>query len=197
LAEKIGVPLQVLEFDLLAVPEFRANPPERCYLCKGRIFAAILESSRRQEMVLADGTNLDDLQQTRPGMQACRELGVKSPLLEAGLGKQDIRRLSRGQGLPTWNKPSASCLATRIETDDEITVDKLSLVAKGEGYLHRLGLAGCRLRLKAESGIIELAAGDIRRVAEKGQLPEIAEFLYSLGLKKVLLDLSEREGILT
>ena len=148
-------------------------------------------------MVLADGTNLDDLQQTRPGMQACRELGVKSPLLEAGLGKQDIRRLSRGQGLPTWNKPSASCLATRIETDDEITVDKLSLVAKGEGYLHRLGLAGCRLRLKAESGIIELAAGDIRRVAEKGQLPEIAEFLYSLGLKKVLLDLSEREGILT
>lgn len=197
LAQEIGVPLQVLEFDLLADPEFIANPPDRCYLCKSRIFTAILESSRQQGMVLADGTNIDDLRQTRPGMRACRELGVKSPLLEAGLSKQDIRLLSRELGLPTWDKPSASCLATRIAAGDKITADNLALVARGEDYLHSLGLMGCRLRLKGDKATIELAAGDLGRVSERGQLPEIAEFLHSLGLKKVLLDLSEREGILS
>ncbi len=197
LAGNMGVPVRIFKFDLLALAEFRENSGQRCYYCKTRIFTAFQKICQQQKTILVDGTNLDDLDDIRPGMRACQELGVKSPLFEAGLTKTDIRSLSRDLGLVTWNKPSESCLATRITEGQIITFDALSVVAKGEDYLHCLGFVGCRLRLCDKSGTIELAAEDIVRFVGTDKWTEASAFLYSLGLKKVFLDLSEREGILS
>ncbi len=195
IAAGIGVSLKIIAFDLLADSEFRANSAERCYFCKRKIFGSFLKLCGGS--VLVDGTNLDDLGEVRPGYRACQELGVRSPLLEAGLGKKDIRNLSRNLGLSTWNKPSASCLATRIAEGDEITTSRISIIARAEEYLHGQGFLGCRLRLHDKSGIVQLAYGDINRFAGSEKWQETVEFLRLLGLAKVFLDLYEREGILT
>lgn len=195
-AKKIGVPLQIIDFNLLDEAEFIANSPERCYYCKKKIFSTFRKFSLKEGQVLADGTNLDDLQEVRPGFKACQELGVKSPLLEAGLTKADIRILSRKFGLSTWNKPSASCLATRIAEGHEITASAISLVDRGEEWLHSQGFWGCRLRVRDKVCCIELSAGDIARFSKTDKYSLALEFMYSLGFQKVFLDLSEREGIL-
>ena len=111
--------------------------------------------------------------------------------------KKEIRRLSRERGLATWDRPSASCLATRIASGRLITAEALSKVAKAENFLHKMGFMGCRLRLRGTTATIELAAGDIGRLLEDNRWRRAADFCYSLGLEKVLLDLSEREGILS
>jgi uncharacterized protein len=197
LAKEIGVPLRVISFDLLADSKFIANSSERCYFCKKGIFTAFQKLCSGSEKVLLDGTNLDDLQEVRPGFKACQELGVRSPLLESGLTKADIRRLSQELGLPTWNKPSASCLATRISEGHEITAAALTVVNRGEEWLHRQGFSGCRLRLRDKVGIIELSAGGISRFVSEKKWPAALEYMSSLGIQKVFLDLSEREGILS
>ncbi len=195
-AEFIGVNLNIIKFDILALAEFRANGAERCYFCKRHIFSSFSESLR-PGTILIDGTNLDDSRQSRPGARACRELGVRSPLLEAEMTKKEIRRLSRERGLMTWDKPSASCLATRIAPGQPITAEELTIVAKGEDFLHKMGFMGCRLRLRGTIATIELAAGDIDRLLKDNCWRRAADFCYSLGFKKVLLDLCEREGILS
>ncbi|MFW8600172.1 ATP-dependent sacrificial sulfur transferase LarE [Desulfobacterota bacterium M19] len=194
-AKFIGVNLNIIKFDILALAEFRANGVERCYFCKRHIFSSFSESLK-PDTILIDGTNLDDSRQIRPGARACRELGVRSPLLEAGITKKEIRSMSRERGLATWARHSASCLATRIAFDQPITAEDLTIVAKAENFLHKMGFMGCRLRLRGTTATIELAAGDISRLMEDNCRQQMADFCYSLGLKKVLLDLCEREGIL-
>jgi len=195
-AEFIGINLNIIKFDILALAKFRANGAERCYFCKRHIFSSFLEILK-PDTILLDGTNLDDSHQNRPGARACRELGVRSPLLEAEMTKKEIRRLSRERGLATWNRPSASCLATRIVSGRPIIAEELTRVAKAEDFLHKMGLQGCRLRLRGTTATIELAAGDIDRLLKDNCWRQAADFCYSLGFKKVLLDLCEREGILS
>jgi uncharacterized protein len=197
-AKAIGASLEVVDFDPLSLPEFVANPIDRCYHCKKSIFSTFLERAGKQKISrLADGTNLDDLSQDRPGARALSELGVVSPLAEAGLTKEEIRELSRALGLPTWDRHSASCLATRIPANTPITVADLELVDKAERFLHQRGYYGCRVRLADGTCYLELAAGDIARMASGGDFVAVRDYLYSLGAGKVFLDLLERASILS
>lgn len=197
-ATTIGAVIHNVDFAPLTIYEFATNSPMRCYHCKKNIFSVFIDLAYQHNFsVLADGTNLDDLGTERPGMQAVIELGVKSPLAEAGLTKCEIRILSKALGLSTWNKPSASCLATRIETNMPITIERLSLIDQAERYLHQLGYQGCRVRLSGTTFIIELACGDISRISQRNEFTRIRAFFFSLGATKVFLDLLEREGILS
>lgn len=196
-ARVIGAPLEIVDFDPLALPEFVANPIDRCYHCKKSIFSVFLElAGQRKISQLVDGTNLDDLSEHRPGARALAELGIQSPLAEAGLTKAEIRQLSRALGLPTWDRYSASCLATRIPADTPIIAADLEMVDKAERFLHQRGYYGCRVRLAAHTCTLEFAAGDIKRVTGNGDFVAVRDYLYSLGANKVFLDLLERASIL-
>ena len=196
-AQSIGVTLDIVTFDPLALAEFTSNQARRCYYCKKSIFSTFIDLAHRQNFPwLADGTNRDDLSQDRPGAQAVAELGVKSPLAEAGLTKDDVRQLSQALGLPTWNKPSASCLATRIPTNTRITATDLAMVDLAERHLHDLGYHGCRARLANTTFYLELASGDIARLVDRREFGAVRDYLHSLGAKKVFLDLLERASIL-
>ncbi len=155
LARRLKVRHWVRSFDPLAVPDFRENTRQRCYACKRAIIARAWEVARAQGAeVLWDGTNLDDLGDFRPGLQAAQELGVASPLLEAGLNKAAIRALSRTWGLP-WQKPAQSCLATRFPYGTRLTQGDLERVGQGEAWLRRRGFSHVRLRRPA-AGVARL-----------------------------------------
>ena len=196
LVNHVGCRLVTVKLDPFAWPEFIANPQDRCYLCKKKIYSIFLERLTELDIaVLMDGTNLDDLGDYRPGLQALDELGIITPLADAGLTKQEIRQLSRQKNLPNWNKPSSSCLATRIATDEIINQKKLDIVAKCEAELHRLNFFGCRVRLRDDYAIIELAAGDSERFSNKEISRSIFDFFNDFNIKKVYVDLSPRPQV--
>lgn len=186
--------LVIVQVEPLAWPEFVANPPNRCYLCKKKLYSLLLDVLRSENIsLLMDGTNLDDLDEDRPGLVALRELEVMTPLAEAGLTKKEIRGLSRSLGLPTWNKPSSSCLATRIPPHTEITRERLSMVARCEEYLGGLGFSGCRVRMKGESAHVELLPGDFAGFLEESTRRDIHQYFTGLGFVNVLVDIKERK----
>lgn len=157
LARRLRVLHLIREFDPLTLPDFRENTRQRCYACKKAIIGAAWKiAAGRGARVLWDGTNLDDLADFRPGLKAARELGVRSPLLEAGLDKAAIRGLSRKLGLP-WQKPPQSCLATRFPYDTTLTREALARVGQGEAWLRRRGFAPVRLRVRGDLARLELA----------------------------------------
>ncbi len=186
LAERIGARCHVLPIDALAVPELRTNDPRRCYHCKAHIFGRIREKAAELgATLLADGSNADDGKAYRPGAQAAAELGVISPLRDAGLTKADIRAYSHALGLPTWDKPANACLATRLPYDTEVTLEALRRVESAEVLLHARGYVGVRARVH----------GDLLRIeAPRERLPElIAEHglfsdLKALGFRYVTVD---------
>jgi uncharacterized protein len=195
-AGEIGCRIITCELDPLSWPEFSRNPPDRCYLCKGKIYSTFLERlNAGGTQVLLDGTNLDDLQDYRPGLKAVRELGIGTPLADAGLGKQDIRRLSRELGLSTWNQYSSSCLATRIPTHEPITAAKLELVGTAESFLHDLGFAGCRVRWRNQGVSLEFIEADLPRFVEKSMRNKVEAYFFNLGLDKIFLDCTSRPDI--
>lgn len=148
LCAQLGVELAVIRFDVLTDPQVAANPADRCYHCKRRLFSLLRErASADGFLLLLDGTNASDDAGDRPGMRALRELEVRSPLRECGLTKGQIRELSKQAGLFTWDKPSYACLATRIPTGRTITREDLEKVERGEGALYGLGFRDFRLRL--------------------------------------------------
>lgn len=194
IAKIIGGKLHIQEADPLFWPEFVANPPDRCYYCKKKIYS--LFHARMKSLSihsLLDGTNTDDLMEDRPGILAARELGVRSPLKEAELSKREIRSLSRKLGLPTWDAVSASCLATRIPTGAKITAEKLNLIEKCEKQLKCFGYFGCRVRLFDSSVRIELCEDELARFITSNDFIEIKAFIESQGIEKVLLDLTVRK----
>ena len=183
-----GIRQVVVESEELAIPGFRQNPPNRCYLCKKELFTKILEIARTEGLsAVAEGSNVDDLGDYRPGLQAVRELGIRSPLREAELTKDDIRALSRRMGLPTWNKPSFACLASRFPYGEEITVERLTRVERAEQYLLDLGLEQVRVRSHGDLARIELCAADIPKAVE--QREKIHATLKGFGFAYVALDL--------
>ena len=156
LCAQLGLSLRVLDCDVLAQPEIAANPPDRCYYCKRALFTRLLDAAREEGYPLVmDGTNASDVEDDRPGMRALRELGVRSPLREAGLRKCDVRRLSAQAGLFTADKPSYACLATRIPSGTAIDKAMLETVERAEGLLTGLGYRNFRVRLRPWGALLQ------------------------------------------
>jgi uncharacterized protein len=192
----IGSRLLTVSFNPLSWPEFTANPLERCYLCKKKIYQTFQEKlSEININVLMDGTNLDDLGDFRPGLKALDELKIKTPLAEAGLIKKEIRQLSKELGLSNWNKHSSSCLATRIATDQNINQEKLDLIRKCEDVLHVFGFTGCRVRISNDLAIIELLEEDIERFVQEETRQQVFKKFNDFRIEKVSLSMSSRKGI--
>jgi uncharacterized protein len=156
LARRFRVRHLIREMDPLVLPDFRQNTRQRCYACKKAIIEQAQEIAANEGIKeIWDGTNLDDLDDFRPGLQATRELGVKSPLLEAGLGKGAIREMSRQLAL-AWDRPSQSCLATRFPYDTELTGEALARVGRAESWLRGQGFSHVRLRIRGDLARLEL-----------------------------------------
>ena len=156
LCAQLGLSLRVLDCDVLAQPEIAANPPDRCYYCKRALFTRLLDAAREEGYPLVmDGTNASDVEDDRPGMRALRELGVRSPLREAGLRKCDVRRLSAQAGLFTAGKPSYACLATRIPSGTAIEKAMLETVEQAEGLLAGRGYRNFRVRLRPWGALLQ------------------------------------------
>lgn len=176
--------------DVLSIPGFENNPPDRCYICKKAIFTNVQNLvGERGISVIAEGTNVDDDGDYRPGMRAIKELGVRSPLKEAGLAKAEIRELSCMLGLKTWNKPSCACLASRFAYGEVINKDKLDMIYSAECYIRSLGFEQFRVRLQDGIARIELRPADIQKFIENGIKDKVSEKLHALGFKYVSLDL--------
>lgn len=172
----------------LDVPGYRENPVNRCYLCKHSLFEEIQKLAKENDLrEVAEGSNIDDNGDYRPGMIAVRELGIRSPLREAGLCKEEIREISRELGLPTWRKQSYACLASRFVYGETITEKKLSMVDQAEEYLLNHGFHQLRVRIHGNLARIEVMPEELPRVLE--QRDAIAEAFRSYGFTYVTLDL--------
>ena len=195
--DKIGSRLLIVRLDPFSWPEFTANPLERCYLCKKKIYQSFQEKLAEKKFnILMDGTNLEDLSDFRPGLKALDELKVKTPLADAGLIKKEVRKLSRELDLPNWNKHSASCLATRIATGQPISLEKLDIIQRCENLLQDFGFMGCRVRLSDDSAVIELLEKDMESFIRYATRMSVMKKLNDFGFKKVFLSMSGRKGIL-
>ena len=190
-AAALVVPMTTLKLDVLWDPAIAANPPERCYFCKKRIFTAILEAAKADGFsLIIDGTNASDDAADRPGMRALHELQVRSPLRECGLTKEQIRRLSREAGLFTHDKPAYACLATRIPTGTPITEELLQRTERSEQLLRQLGFSDFRIRLLGNAAKIQLPAAQLDLMLQHREtiLTELKKYYDS-----VLLDLEVRQ----
>lgn len=179
-----------VDVDALAVPGLAQNPADRCYLCKRALFERMRAAAAEQGIAcLAEGSNVDDTGDYRPGLRAIRELGIKSPLREAGLYKWEIRALSRELGLPTWDKPSYACLASRFVYGEEITPEKLSRVEQAEALLLEGGFPQMRVRVHGDLARIEVPPEALPRFLAFSQAGKLPEQLRRLGFSYVTLDL--------
>lgn len=168
LADELGQKLRVLKLDVLADARVKANPANRCYHCKQRIFGEILNAARADGFTaVMDGTNASDDADDRPGMRALEEMHVCSPLRECGVGKAQVRVLSREAGIFTWNKPAYACLATRIPAGQEIEPDVLKKIERAEARLVELGFSGMRARISERGARLELRESQMVRALEK------------------------------
>ncbi len=185
-----GIEQVTFTYDPFAVSGFRGNPPDRCYICKKAIFGRIAQIAAGRGIThIAEGSNADDTGDYRPGMKAVMELGISSPLLEAGLSKADIRGLSREAGLPTWDKPSFACLASRFVYGETMTLEKLKTVEKAERKLHELGFRQVRVRMHGDLARIETLQSDITKLVRPDTARDINRYLGELGFSYVTLDL--------
>ena len=189
--EKEGI-RQILVFsDELKIEGFAENPPDRCYICKKELFTKMGEAARREGMAhIAEGSNMDDEGDYRPGLQAVAELKVKSPLREAGLYKEEIRALSKEMGLPTWKKPSFACLATRFVYGETITEEKLGMVERAEQLLTDLSFTQVRVRIHGRMARIEVGEEEIPRLVQPQIRGQIADRLRQIGFTYVTMDLA-------
>ncbi len=188
--EREGICHEVIEIDELKIPGFADNPKNRCYICKKRLFAKVNKMARQCGMnYVIEGSNVDDEGDYRPGMQAIRELGIKSPLREAGLTKSEIRTLSRALDLPTWDKPSFACLSSRIPYGEKITKEKLLMVEKSERLLMELGFRQMRVRVHGNIARIEVLPEQIGEFMREEVRDVVYENLKEYGFSYITLDL--------
>jgi uncharacterized protein len=190
LAREMGVRHQIVRGAGSGDPDFAANSPERCYICKKKVFSRLREIARdRGFPYLLDGENADDSDDFRPGSRAARELGIRSPLREAGLGKQQIRELSRRLGLPTWDKPSYACLASRFPYGTAITTRDLGRVERAERALSALGFRQARLRHHGPLARLEVPPERIAEFARPDIRDKVISAVRAEGWLYVALDL--------
>lgn len=183
-----GISFFVLPADPFSAAGFRENGRDRCYICKHFLFSALLEKAKEEGIpFVTDGTNADDRKEFRPGLKALKELDIRSPLAEAGLTKKEIRELSEKEGLPTWNKPSFSCLATRFPYGEELTVEKLRRTEAAENLLAELGFTQRRVRVHGNLARIEVLPAEIPLLLERRDM--ISSRLEELGFLYTTVDL--------
>jgi uncharacterized protein len=190
-ASQIGARHLLIETDQLESPEFVRNDAARCYHCKTDLYQELSRLRREFDLgIMVDGTNLDDLGDDRPGIAAAREWGVRSPLVEAELSKEEIRTLARDLGLSNWDKPAAACLSSRIPHGVAITRDKLSRVEQAEAALFREGFRQFRVREQGEGARIELDRSEMPSMLnDETRRARITARLKELGFRFVMLDL--------
>ena len=184
---RFGIAHHSISVDVFRLPEFVENSPERCYFCKKFLFSKIAAFAEAHRMTVVEGSNVDDIADYRPGRKALQELGVGSPLLEAGLTKAEIRELSHRYGLPTWNKPACACLASRVPYGTTITPRMLRQVGEAEAFLHSLGFDQLRVRHHGGIARIEVSAEDFPRLLT--QRAQINTGIRQLGFDYVTVDL--------
>lgn len=185
------IPHAVLQYDIFSVPGFAQNPPDRCYLCKRALFTRFKEYARENGFSqVCEGSNMDDMQDYRPGMRAIRELGIRSPLQEAGLTKAEIRKLLHSRNIPVWNHPSAACLASRFVYGETITPQALSMVEQAENLLQDLQFTQKRVRVHGSLARIEILPEDFDRIMDPDTRCRIVQKLRELGFTYITLDLA-------
>lgn len=189
-AAAIGIPHEEVKTGEMDNPNYTSNPVNRCYFCKSELHDTLKPLAlQRGYPYVVDGVNGDDLHDYRPGIQAAKERGARSPLAEVGISKADVRELSKQLGLPWWDKPSQPCLSSRFPYGEEITVAKLQRVGRAEIYLRRLGWQNLRVRSEGETARIELPSDRIREFVLTMDLSQVVEKLQELGFLYVTLDL--------
>ena len=190
LARKLGVQHILIEAQEMSLPAFRANPVDRCYICKRSLFEHLMQEAQALGIThIAHGANCDDLNDYRPGFKAAEEMGILAPLIEAHLSKAEIRRLSKAMGLETWDKPPMACLASRIPYHRPITPDALRRVEAAEMVLQDMGFNACRVRYHDDVARIEIAPEAFARLMEPGRREEIVAQLRRIGFRQIALDL--------
>jgi uncharacterized protein len=202
IARDFGLRHEVIHTNELERPEYRANPADRCYYCKHELYTHLARIASARGAVVVDGNNADDRGDYRPGRKAAREFGVRSPLDEVDLTKNEIRALSKRAGLPTWDEPASACLSSRIPYHHEVTDEKLRTIERAEEALRRLGFRVFRVRHHDEVARIELAREEMPRALDEHMAAAIVRELKSIGYRFVSLDLqgyrtgSLNEGLL-
>jgi len=191
LAQAIGIRHEIIETLEMESPEFVRNAPDRCYHCKNGLFRQLRAVADRLGLAFVlDGSNADDERDFRPGRRAAVEHGVRSPLLEAGLTKEEIRRLSKERGLPTWDKPSMACLASRIPYGTPISHEALAQIEAAESLLRGMGLRQVRVRHHGRTARIEVEPADMALLVTEDRRRRVVDGLKSLGYIYVTLDLA-------
>jgi uncharacterized protein len=190
MAEEMGVKHLLIESNELEIEGFSKNPPDRCYFCKRELFGELKKlADRESASLVVEGSTMDDEQDYRPGKKAVRELGIRSPLIEASFTKADVREASKTLGLPTWNKPSFACLASRFPYREEITEDGLRMVDEAEGVLIGLGFKQVRVRHYKDLARIEIYKEEIERFLDGTIREKVVEHLKKIGYQYITLDL--------
>jgi pyridinium-3,5-biscarboxylic acid mononucleotide sulfurtransferase len=190
IARDFGFPHEVIHTAELDRPEYRANPANRCYYCKDELYGRLATLARERGIaVIVDGNNADDRGDYRPGRQAAREHGVRSPLDEAELTKDDIRALAREAGLESWNEPASACLSSRIPYGHEVTDERLRQIERAEMVLRELGFRIFRVRHHDATARLEIAKAEMARALDPGINTQLVASLKALGYQYVSLDL--------
>ena len=189
IARDFGLRHEIIQTSELERPEYRANPSNRCYYCKHELYTHLSRIAAGRGAVIVDGNNADDRGDYRPGRQAAREFGVRSPLDEVDLSKEEIRALSRQAGLPTWNEPASACLSSRIPYHTEVTDEKLRTIERAEQALRALGFRVFRVRHHDDLARIEIARAEMLRALDPDVSAAIVRALKEAGYRYVSLDL--------
>ena len=190
LAESLGLHHRVIDTNEVERADYQANAPDRCFFCKDELYTQLTGLAKEEGFgFVANGANLDDLGDHRPGLRAAEQYGVRSPLVEAGLTKAEIRALSKEKGLPTWDKPAQACLSSRVPYGTPVTVEALERIAKAEEFLRELGLRQLRVRHHDTVARIEVEAEDIPLLVREDIRKQVAERFRAIGYAYVTLDL--------
>ncbi|MGD1921850.1 MAG: ATP-dependent sacrificial sulfur transferase LarE [Pleurocapsa sp.] len=189
-AAQIGINHELVETHEMDNPDYTANPVNRCYFCKSELHDTLKPLAlKRGYPYVVDGVNADDLKDYRPGIQAAKERGARSPLAEIQVSKSEVREISRSLGLAWWDKPAQPCLSSRFPYGESITVTKLQRVGRAEIYLRKLGYQNLRVRSVEDTAKIELSPEDISTFVQQVDLPQLVKTFQDLGFVYVTLDL--------
>jgi uncharacterized protein len=189
IAGRFGLNHEIIETRELERPEYRANPANRCYYCKHELYTHLTRLAGDRGAIVVDGNNADDRTDYRPGRQAAREFGVRSPLDDVGLSKAEIRELSREAGLPTWDEPASACLSSRIPYQSEVTEEKLRMIEHAEEALRELGFRVCRVRHHDTLARLELGRDELPRALDAEVSAAIVRAVKDVGYRYVTIDL--------
>ncbi|MCX7913331.1 MAG: ATP-dependent sacrificial sulfur transferase LarE [Thermodesulfovibrionales bacterium] len=190
MTKMLGLDHVIIRTEELSNPKFLSNPKDRCFYCKDELFRKLKDIAYKNGYkYIIDGSNIDDLSDWRPGIQAAKKHGVRSPLIEIGFCKEEIRVLSKEMGLPTWSKPSSPCLASRFPYGVEITKDGLERVERAETFLKKFLSNELRVRIHRDLASIEVTESDYGKFFDKALRERIVEFFKTLGFKHIALDI--------